>query len=73
MFNTKLSDAKCNTKCETVCSLNSCGVLHIVVTRECGLSDGLQTGGRASLHKDTHRTCGRRNRFYDLTNVYVRL
>lgn len=38
MFNTKLSDANCNTKCETVCSLNSCGVLHIVVTRKCVLS-----------------------------------
>ena len=28
MVNTKLSDAKCNTKCETVCSLNSCAVLQ---------------------------------------------
>jgi len=38
MFNTKLSDAKCNTKCETVCSLNSRAIPHIMVTRECGLS-----------------------------------
>ena len=67
MLNTKLPIAKGYTKCETTYTLNMCGIMNVMITRSCGLSEsqpnGLQTSGKVCVaYGHTQNVCSE-NRF----------